>query len=148
MSLRTFLSVRTGLTATTGALLCLGAVGCASQGPKPNDELTKAHTVLEQADKGGTAQHYAAADLQRAHDELNDADRLSAQKKYDEARSYAQRAEVDADLAVARGNSAEQQKAAEDVSKANDALRQETGRSVESPATGPGATNPTLPPQS
>jgi hypothetical protein len=147
MSLRAFLAVRIGLTATTGALLCLGAVGCASEGPKPTDELTKAHTIVEQADKGGTAQRYAAADLQRAHDELNDADRLSGQKKYDEARSFAQRAEVDADLAVARGNSAEQQKAAEDVTKANDALRQETGRNLESTATSPTAANPTSPPQ-
>ena len=140
MSLRTFIS------ATTGTLVCLGAVGCASEGPKPTDELTKAHTVVEQADKGGTAQRYAAADLQRAHDELSDADRLNGQKKYDEARSFAQRAEVDADLAVARGNSAEQQKAAEDVMKANDALRQESGRNMESTGTSPIVTaTPTSP---
>ena len=141
------MSLRTLLAATTGTLVCLGAVGCASEGPKPTDELTKAHTIVEQADKGGTAQRYAAADLQRAHDELSDADRLSGQKKYDEARSFAQRAEVDADLAVARGNSAEQQKAAEDVLKANEALRQETGRNVESSTTSPTAANPTSPPQ-
>lgn len=127
--------------------MCLGAVGCASEGPKPVDELTKAHTVVEQADKGGTAQRYAAADLQRAHDELSDADRSSAQKKYDEARRFAQRAEVDADLAVARGTSAEQQKAAEDVTKANEALRQETGRSTGSPGPNSTATNPITTPQ-
>ena len=126
--------------------MCLAAVGCAAEGPKPIDELTKAHTVVEQADKAGTAQRYAAADLQRAHDELSDADRLSGQKKYDEARSFAQRAEADADLAVARGSSAEQQKAAQDVMKANDALRQEIGRNVDSSA-GAAGTNPTSPPQ-
>jgi hypothetical protein len=141
MSLRTFLS------ASTGTLVCLAVVGCASEGPKPTDELTKAHTVVEQADKAGTAQRYAAADLQRAHDELSDADRLSAQKKYDEARAFAQRAEVDADVAVARGNSAEQQKAAEDVVKANDALRQEAHRGTESSGTNPPATNSITPPQ-
>jgi hypothetical protein len=141
MSLRTFIS------ATTGTLMCLGAVGCASEGPKPTDELTKAHTIVEQADKGGTAQRYAAADLQRAHDELSNAERLSGQKKYDEARSAAQRAQVDADLAVARGNSAEQQKAAADVTKANDALRHETSRAIEPPAATPVSTNPTSPPQ-
>jgi Domain of unknown function (DUF4398) len=141
------MSLRKLVSATTGTLVCLAAAGCASEGPKPTDELTKAHTVVEQAEKGGTAQRYAAADLQRAHDELADADRLSAQKKYDEARSYAQRAEVDADLAVARGNSAEQQKAAEDVMKANDALRQESRRNVGSSGTSPIETNPTSPPQ-
>ena len=141
------MSFRTFISATTGTLACLAAVGCASEGPKPVDELTKAHTVVEQADKGGTAQRYAAADLQRAHDELSDADRLSGQKKYDEARGFAQRAEVDADLAVARGSSAEQQKAAQDVTKANDALRQETGRSTESPGSNPTSTNPITTPQ-
>jgi hypothetical protein len=119
---------RTLILSTTGALVCLGAAGCASEGAKPTDELTKAHTVVEQADKGGNAQRYAAADLQRAHDELSDADRLDGQRKYDEARYFAQRAEVDADVAVARGNSAEAQKAAADVTQGNNALQQETHR--------------------
>jgi hypothetical protein len=122
------MSLRTFVLSTTGALLCVAAVGCASEGVKPSDELTKAHTVLEQADKGGNAQRYAAADLQRAHDELSDADRYDAQKKYDEARYFAQRAEVDADVAVARGNSAEAQKAAADVAQSNNTLQQETER--------------------
>ena len=122
------MSLRTFVLSTTGALLCAVAVGCASEGVKPSDELTKAHTVVEQADKGGNAQRYAAADLQRAHDELSDADRYDAQKKYDEARYFAQRAEVDADLAVARGNSAEAQKAAADVAASNNTLQQETER--------------------
>jgi hypothetical protein len=120
--------LRTIILSTTGALLCAVAVGCASEGVKPSDELTKAHTVVEQADKGGNAQRYAAADLQRAHDELSDADRYDAQKKYDEARYFAQRAEVDADLAVARGNSGEAQKAAADVAQSNNTLQQETQR--------------------
>ncbi len=122
------MSLRTFVLSTTGALVCVVAAGCASEGPKPSDELTKAHAVIEQADKGGNAQRYAAADLQRAHDELSDADRYDAQKKYDEARYYAQRAEVDADVAVARGNSGEAQKAAADVSQANNTLQQETQR--------------------
>ena len=111
-----------------GALVCAAAAGCASEGVKPTDELTKAHTVVEQADKGGNAQRYAAADLQRAHDELADADRADGQQKYSAARYFAQRAEVDADVAVARGNSAEQQKAAADVAQGNNALRQESER--------------------
>jgi hypothetical protein len=141
------MSFRTFISAATGTLVCLAGVGCASEGPKPNDELTKAHTVVEQADKAGTAQRHAAADLQRAHDELSDADRLSGQKKYDEARRFAQRAEVDADVAVARGTSAEQRKAADDVVKANDALRQETGRNTDSSGPNSTVTSPTTTPQ-
>jgi uncharacterized protein DUF4398 len=119
--------VRTFLL-STGALLCAVSGGCASQGAKPTDELTKAHTVVEQAQKGGTAQRYAAADLQRAQDELSQADAFNAKGEYKDARAAAQRAEVDADVAVARGNAGEQQKAAEDVAKANEALQQETQR--------------------
>jgi hypothetical protein len=122
------MSLRKLVLSTTGVLVCLTAAGCASEGPKPTDELTKAHTVVEQADKGGNAQRFAAADLQRAHDELSDADRLSGQRKYDEARYFAQRAEVDADVAVARGNSGEAQRAAADVTRSNEALQQETQR--------------------
>ena len=110
-------------------LLCgAAAAGCASEGPKPTAELTKAHTLVAQADISGDAQRYAAADLQRAHDELSDADRLSGQEHYREAREQAQRAAVDADLSLARGSSAQQQKAAADIAKANSALRQQTQR--------------------
>ena len=123
------MSLRKVLIITTGACMCALAGGCATEGAKPTDELTKAHTVVEQAEKGGTAQRYAAADLQRAHDELSEADGYNGKGKYNDARAYAQRAEVDADVAVARGNAAEQQKAAEDVVKANSALEQETQRS-------------------
>jgi hypothetical protein len=122
------MSLRRLLLITTGACVCAAAGGCATEGAKPTDELTKAHTVVEQAQKGGTAQRYAAADLQRAQDELSEADALSGRGKYKEARAHAQRAEVDADVAVARGNAAEQQKSAEDVAKANEALQQETQR--------------------
>jgi Domain of unknown function (DUF4398) len=122
------MSWRTVRLSGAGVLVCAAAAGCATQGAKPNDELTKAHTVIEQAEKGGNAQRYAAADLQRAHDELADAERLSGQGKYAEARYFAQRAEADADVAVARGNAAEQQKAAADVAQASNTLRQESQR--------------------
>jgi Domain of unknown function (DUF4398) len=122
------MSMRIALLAATGTIICLASAGCETEGPKPTDELTKAHTWVEQANKGGNAQRYAAADLQRAHDELADADCLSGQRKFDESRAYAQRAEVDADVAVARGNAMEQQKAAADVAQANTTLQQEIQR--------------------
>jgi hypothetical protein len=122
------MSLRMITWSMAGALVCAAAAGCATEGVKPTDELTKAHTVVEQADKGGNAQRYAAADLQRAHDELADADRADGQQKYSEARYFAQRAEVDADVAIARGNAAEQQKAAADVAQGNNALQQESER--------------------
>ncbi|HVW70782.1 MAG TPA: DUF4398 domain-containing protein [Steroidobacteraceae bacterium] len=123
------MSLRKLALGTTGALWCVVVGGCATEGPKPNDELTKAHTVVEQADKGN-AQRYAAADLQRAHDELSDADRAVANGKYNDARYYAQRAEVDADVAMARSSSGEAQRAAQEVTQSNATLQQEADRNA------------------
>src|SRR5579872_2529807 len=85
----------------TASLLCGLAGGCATQGPQPTEEMTRARTLIEQADRSG-AQRYAAADLQRAHDQLSNADKANTERKYDDARRYAQSAAVDADVASAR----------------------------------------------
>ncbi len=112
-----------------GALALAGA-GCATEGPSPKAELSRAHTLVEQADKAG-AQSYAAADLQRAHDELTAADTADTAHKYDVARSYAESAAVDADLATARSQAGEAQKAAREVNKGNDSLRTEADRAAD-----------------
>jgi hypothetical protein len=109
------------------AIACGLLGGCATQGPPPSEQVTRAQTVIEQADKAG-AQRYAAADLQRAHDELSDAEKSNAEGKYDEARRCAESAAVDADLASARAADAEAQRAAHEVVQANETLRQESVR--------------------
>lgn len=120
------------------AFLALGALGCATQGARPTEEMTRARAVIEQADKGN-AQRYAAADLQKAHDELRDAEKATDARKYDEARRYAEAAEVDADVATARGNAGDSQRAAREVAKSNDTLQNETDRQTGNTVT-PGAT--------
>src|SRR5690348_17096373 len=115
---------RTGMLSGTVAL-ALGALGCATQGAKPTEEMTRARAVIEQADKGN-AQRYAAADLQKAHDELRDAERANDARKYDEARRYAETAEVDADVATARGNAGDAQRAAREIQKGTDTLQNES----------------------
>src|ERR1700744_6508609 len=82
------MSLRTELIAAT-AIACGLAGGCATEGPPPSEELTRAQTVIDQADKAGV-QRYAAADLQRAHDELSNAERANGEGKYDEARRCAE----------------------------------------------------------
>ena len=108
-------------------LVCGLAGGCATQGPQPTEEMTRARTLIEQADRSG-AQRYAAADLQKAHDELNNADRANADKKYDDARRYAESAAADADVATARAAAGEAQRAAHEVAQSNETLRQESAR--------------------
>lgn len=109
------------------AILTFGALGCATQGAKPTEEMTRARTVIEQADRGN-AQRYAAADLQRAHDELSSAEKASDARRYDEARRYAEAAEADADVAAARGSASEAEHAAREVNKGNATLESESDR--------------------
>ncbi len=110
------------------ALVACGiSAGCATQGPIPTEQLTRARTLVEQADKAD-AQRYAPADLQRAHDELSSADKAVSDHKYDDARRYAENAQVDADLASARASSGEAQHAAREVDRSIDSLRQESER--------------------
>jgi hypothetical protein len=61
---------------TTAAAVCGVSSGCATQGPQPTEELTRARTLIEQAEKAqkAEAQRYAAPDLQRARDELSSAE--------------------------------------------------------------------------
>ncbi|HEY6484656.1 MAG TPA: DUF4398 domain-containing protein [Steroidobacteraceae bacterium] len=110
-------------------LLCGVVVGCATEGPRPSAELIRAQTVVEQADRSG-AQRYAAADLQRAHDELNNAQQADAQKKYDDARRYAESAQADANLATARASAGSEEQSAQQLARSNQLLRQESNRDV------------------
>ena len=118
------MTLRHGLIACS---LGLALVACATEGPPPSEELTRAQTVIDQADKAG-AQRYAAADLQRAHDELSNAEKANAERKYAEARRYSESAEVDADVATARASDGEAQRAAQEVTSGNETLRQESAR--------------------
>ncbi len=118
------MSVRNGflIAAAVGLL----SVGCASA-PRPTAELTRARTLIEQAEKSG-AQRYAAVELDSARNKLREADALAKQGENDTARARANEASAAAELAVARTSSGEAQKSAEDVQKSTDALQREATR--------------------
>lgn len=127
-----FMSLRTVLI--PGAVLASLLVGaCASEGPAPREEMARARTLVDQADKAN-AQRYAAADVQRAHDELNSAERFYGEQKFDAARADAESSAVDADLATARASAAAAQHAATEVSKGTSTLRQEAQRDADAQA--------------
>jgi hypothetical protein len=117
---------------TYSLLICLALASCATEGPQPAEELTRARTVVAQADKSD-AQRNAPADVQRAHDELSDAEKANNAGRYDEARRYAEAAAVDADVAMARSEAAEAQRGAHEVAQSNETLRQESSRPGASP---------------
>ena len=116
------------------AVLCGLVGGCATQGPQPTEELTKARTLIEQAEKA-QAQRYAAPDLQRAREELSSAEIANTKRDYDVARSYAESAAADADVATARASAGEALQAAHEAQKSNSVLQQESERAVQGGAT-------------
>jgi hypothetical protein len=121
----------------SASLLASGlTAGCVAEGPQPVEDLTRARTLVAQAEKGN-AQQYATADLQRARDELGDAEKANADHHYDEARRYAQSAAVDADVAAARGAAEDAQRAAREAVKGNATLRDEAARGLEMSADRP-----------
>jgi predicted small lipoprotein YifL len=115
-------------TVVLAALLSL--VGCASEGPPPTEELAKAQAMVQQADKAD-AQRHAGADMQRAHEELQAAEQLNGEHKYDAARRSARAASADANLALAQSGAAEAQASAQELEKSNQTLRQEATRREE-----------------
>ena len=151
------MSVRNGflIAAVVGAL----SVGCASQ-PRPDSEITRARTLIEQAEQAG-AQRYAAVELDQARNKLRLADAAAQDGKQVEAKARANEAAADAQLAIARAHSGEAAKNAEEVRNSTDTLRSETERSrivprapdtVPAPVTPPASSTapeaPLPPPQS
>jgi hypothetical protein len=108
-------------------LVALFATGCGSEPKRPTEQLTRAQTLIEQAEKSG-AQQYAAADLETARNKLQAANQAAEKGKQEAATQLATEAAVDAELATARAASGEARRAAEELGKSTDTLREETTR--------------------
>ena len=118
------MSARNGfLVAATIGLLC---AGCASRQPTP--EITRAQTLIEQAEKSG-AQQYAAEQLDSARSNLRLATAAAHDGKQDQAREHANEAAADAELAQSRAASGTAEKAAKEVQRGTDVLEREAERS-------------------
>jgi len=119
------------------AAIGIVTAGCATT-PRADPEITRARTLIEQAEKAG-AQQYAAVELDQARNKLRLADAANRDGKRDDARARANEAAADAELAMARTNSGEAKKAADQVEESTDTLRREAQRNE-------AATSETLPP--
>lgn len=113
--------------------------GCAT-GPPPQTtaDLSRANTLVAAAEQGG-AQQYAAADLQAARDEAQQANQL-ASRDPSRADELANEAAVDAKLASARVQNAQAQHGLKQLHQTLETLRSEERRNTNAPAT-------TTPPQ-
>jgi hypothetical protein len=123
--------------ALMGALIA--AAGCAST-PKPTADLVEAHTLVDQAEQSGAPQ-FASADLATARSKLQQADQEAA-KLPERSIRLAHEASIDAQIAIARTNSAKAQQALRDVNAGTQTLRNETDRTQ---MTEPTSTPSTMP---
>lgn len=110
-----------------GAALLFG--GCASP-PRPVEELARARATIEQAEQAG-AQQFAGADLERARDQLRQADAADKKKDMEAARRMALQAASDAQLAAAKTRQAKAEQAEQEVAAGTQTLKQESDRAVE-----------------
>jgi hypothetical protein len=117
------MSARNGfLVAAAIGVLC---AGCAARQPSP--EITRAQTLIEQAEKAG-AQQYAAAQLDSARSNLRLANAAARDGKEDQARERANEAAADAELAQSRAASGAAEKSAHEVQRGTDVLEREAER--------------------
>jgi hypothetical protein len=139
--MRSLFPVSVGLTLAVVA-------GCAS-GPPPQTvaDVARANTLVAAAEQGG-AQQYAAADLQAARDEAQQADRL-ANSDPTRADEFANEAAADARLASARVQNAQARHGLDQLHQTLDTLRSEEQRNTNAPSTAPPAndTQENAPPQ-
>jgi hypothetical protein len=115
--------------ATAAGLLSmvLLAGGCATAKP-PTDILARAEVQLRTAAEA-RADELAPMDLQRAREKLESSKKAMAAGRYDEARRFAEAAEVEAELAEAKADAEITWQAADRLRRTIDALRQEMERS-------------------
>lgn len=100
---------------------------CASSKVPPSKELAETQAAIKQAEQVG-AQDYAPLELRAARKKLEQAQKLDNEEKYEEARKYAERAMVDAELAEIKALSGKAQKAVRELKESIRTLQEEINR--------------------
>lgn len=122
----------TGLRGLKLAALALGTsfllAGCAGNPPSEQYAVTQS-AVNAAVTAGGT--EYAAVEMKSAQDKFKQAELAMQEKKYDEARKYAEQAEWDARVAERKAQAAKAQKAVQDARQGVNELREEGMRQVQ-----------------
>jgi len=120
-------SVRT-LIALTLAVSVLGA--CSSVSNLTNERVAQSDTSVQQAQQTVGGSEHGAVELQQARERLNAAHSALAKGQPEEAERAAAQAHLYAELAVAKAQSADARKAANEVLASLDMLRRETERTT------------------
>jgi Domain of unknown function (DUF4398) len=118
-------SLAKGATLSTALALC--AAGCAST-PIPNEQIAVAKSSVQRAEQNG-APELAPVEMSAARQELASAEKAAADRQALPATQWAEKANVDAQLAEATAQQRRAHKAATEFDASMATLRQETQRS-------------------
>jgi chromosome segregation ATPase len=123
---------RAGLPLPRLALLGVAAAamlaGCSSVSQVTKERVAHSESSLQQAQQAVGRSEAGAVELQRARDNLEQAKAALNKKEGEKAERYAQLAQLDADLAMAKSQSAAARKAADELTASIQTLRQEAAR--------------------
>jgi Domain of unknown function (DUF4398) len=114
-----------GATLWTALALCVA--GCAST-PIPNEQIAVAKSSVQRAEQNG-APELAPVEMSAARQELASAEKAAADRQALPATQWAEKANVDAQLAEATAQQRRAHKAATEFDASMATLRQETQRS-------------------
>ena len=106
--------------------VAIALAACASV-PSPTEQIAVSKAAVSSAVSAG-GNEYASAEMQAAREKMNRANLAMTAEDYKNARSLAEQAEVDAQLAAAKARSAKARKAAVTVQEDSRVLRRELAR--------------------
>ena len=111
-----------------GAVAISVLTGCSSVSEATKARVTRSETTVQQAQQTVGNSESGAVELQRARDNLEQAKTALNKKDAKKADRYAQLAELDGELAVAKSQSAAARRAADEVLASVKTLREEAAR--------------------
>jgi hypothetical protein len=117
--------LRAGLPLVVVAAAMLA--GCGGVSPLTKERVARSETVVKQADQTIGNSEAGALELQQARDNLEAAQRALGDEKEKDAERYGQLAQLNAELAVAKSQSAAARQAADELLASIKTLRQEAG---------------------
>jgi chromosome segregation ATPase len=119
---------RTGLPLLGVLAVGLFASGCSSVSEVTRERVARSESSLQQAQQAVGRSEAGAVELQRGRDNLEQAKAALNSKQNEKAERYAQLAQLDAELAVAKSQSAAARRAADELLASIQTLRQEAAR--------------------
>jgi predicted nucleic acid-binding Zn-ribbon protein len=105
--------------------------GCSGVSEVTKQRVAHSGTVVQQAQQTIGTSEAGATDLQHAREKQNAASQAVDQNKSKDAERFASQAQLTAELAIAKSQSAQARKAADELTASTETLRQEADRNLD-----------------